>query len=49
MGEGSVRDAGEKRAEMGYQWGRESGETGSKFRNIVQYFAIEKANRRGNH
>ena len=40
----------EKRGqETGYTRGRESGEIGHEFRNIAQYFAIEKAHRDGNH
>ena len=48
---GSVREAREERAEdaTGYPRGWESGEIGNEFRNIAQYFAIEKAHRGGNH
>ena len=33
----------------GYPRGQESEEIGNVFGNIVQYFAIEKAHRGGNH
>ena len=45
MGAGSVREAGEERVKTGYPRGRELGGIGNEFRNIAQYFAIEKAHR----
>ena len=40
----------EKRGqETGYPRGQELGETGNEFCNIVQYFAIGKAHRGGDH
>ena len=46
-GGGEVYGRQEKRGrEMGYLWGQESGESGNKFCNIAQYFAIEKSTQR---
>ena len=47
--EGDVGAGTREVGKAGYPRGWESREVGNEFCNIAQYFAIEKAHRRGNH
>ena len=48
-GAGSLWEAGEERVGDGISEEVGAGRNRNKFRNIVQFFAIEKAHRGGNH